>query len=445
MKPLILLSSLLVFLGCQKSINEQAQFDIPSAEAYLKKNMSSSTFRKLDFANAVIIPFKEDSLHLVKVPFTNDAMHFAVVRIEANDICTSGKVIKLTGSVNEQRAVFNGNIRRWSLDETLELDSDIENGVIRKFHPPAEPVATRSLKPDVVPDPYTTLPEVVVVAYISGGSGISYATWVSLLSLMGSGTGAGGAGSYGGNATGGYYSNISDGYSGGGGGSGTKTEPPIWVDAETANQNPSIDVSKYLSCFNNIPDNGASCSIELFTDIPVDTDPTVGFNWSTGFPGHVFLNIKKSNGNQSVSQNIGFYPVSAWKTTLTTAPIAGKFVDNSKHGFNASIKMDLSPAQLRIALEKMEYLSKFVKYDIDDYNCTDFALEVFNSARSSALNIQKMDIPGAMAPQGSNTPQGLYLTLQQMKQAGSPEASNIWVSQYQGLAGNSSGPCAAIN
>lgn len=93
----------------------------------------------------------------------------------------------------------------------------------------------------------------------------------------------------------------------------------------------------------------------------------------------------------------------------------------------------------------MEYLSKFVRYDIDDYNCTDFALEVFNSVRSSALDIQKMDIPGAMAPQGSNTPQGLYLTLQQMKQASGPEANNIWVSQYQGSAGSSSGPCTPIN
>lgn len=167
------------------------------------------------------------------------------------------------------------------------------------------------------------------------------------------------------------------------------------------------------------------------------------FNWQTGFPGHVFLNIRKSNGMESASQNIGFYPASAWKTTLTTAPIPGKFVDNGRHGFNASIKMDLSPAQLKIALEKMEYLAKFVRYDIDNYNCTDLALEVFNSVRPTDLEIQKMDIPGGMAPFGSNTPQGLSLTLDKMKQAGNSEAKNIWISPYQGLAGNSSGPCIA--
>ena len=445
MKRLILLSSLLVFIGCQKRLNEQTSFEIPSVQSYLKDRMVDVTFKNLDFAHAVIIPYEDDSFKLVKIPFANENSKFVLVRVEANDVCSSAKIIKLEGSVDEKPAVFNGDIKRWSLNETLELESGIENGIIRKFHPPAEVVAQRSVKPDVVPDNYTTLPEVVVVAYISGGSSISYATWVSLLSLMDSGTGAGGSGSSPGNPTGGYYSNMSDGYHGGGGGSGTRTDPPTWVDAETAYQNPAIDVGKYVSCFNDIPDNGASCSIELFTDIPVNTDPTVGFNWSTGFPGHVFLNVRKSNGSQSVSQNIGFYPQSAWKVTLTTAPISGKFVDNAGHGFNASIKMDLTPAQLRIALEKMEYLSNFVKYDLDNYNCADFALEVFNSVRSDALNIQKMDIPGAMAPQGCNTPQGLYLTLQQMKQAGSSEAQNIWVSQYQGIAGGSSGPCGSTN
>ena len=443
MKTLILFAILLVFIGCRKGLDEQADFENPAAHAYLKKNLSAATFQNLDFANAVTIPFSEDSLQLLRVPFLNDPLNFVLVRMESNNVCTSAKIIKLEGSIDEKVATFNGSIKRWSLNETLELESSIENGIITKFHPPAEVVAQRAVKPDVVPDNRTTLPEVVVVAYISGGSTISYATWVSLLSLMGSGTGAAGNGSSSGNRAGGYYSNMSDGYRSGGGGSKSKTDPPKWVDAENAYQNPSIDISKYISCFNNIPDNGASCSIELFTDIPVDTDPTIGFNWETGFPGHVFLNIKKSNGNQSVSQNVGFYPKAAWKTTTTTAPIPGRFVDNSRHGFNASIKMDLSPAQLKAALAKMEYLSKFVKYDIDDYNCTDFALEVFNSIRSNPLNIQKMDIPGTMSPKGSSTPQGLYLTLQQMKR-NSAEANNIWVSQHQGVAGSSSGPCTPI-
>jgi len=64
-------------------------------------------------------------------------------------------------------------------------------------------------------------------------------------------------------------------------------------------------------------------------------------------------------------QNIGFYPMIGWKTLLTTAPVEGKFVDNSEHEFNASLKMSLTPEDLKKTLDEMIYLSSVVKYDID--------------------------------------------------------------------------------
>jgi len=65
-------------------------------------------------------------------------------------------------------------------------------------------------------------------------------------------------------------------------------------------------------------------------------------------------------------------------------------------------------------------LSRFVQYDIDDYNCTDWALDVFNSTvkPSENLDIPRYDIPGGHAYRGSGTPQGVYLKLQEMKNAG---------------------------
>ena len=68
----------------------------------------------------------------------------------------------------------------------------------------------------------------------------------------------------------------------------------------------------------------------------------------------------------------------------------------------------------------MEYLARFAKYDIDQYNCTDWALEVFNHVRSplNQLVIPKFDVPYSDIPDGSSTPQGLYLKLQEMKKIG---------------------------
>src|SRR5690606_38714654 len=134
----------------------------------------------------------------------------------------------------------------------------------------------------------------------------------------------------------------------------------------------------------------------------------------------------KQNGQYSVTQNIGFYPASQLKTLLTTAPVDGVFEDNQHHEFNASLKMILSSEQFKLLISKMSDLRKRVKYDIDEYNCSDFALEVFNFARKGKeLELPKLDIPGAATNQGSNTPQGLYLKLKQMKDTNNSEASNV--------------------
>jgi hypothetical protein len=128
----------------------------------------------------------------------------------------------------------------------------------------------------------------------------------------------------------GYYSLIGgDGGGGQGGSGGGHNNDSTSYNPENENQinkdqailidfEPDADVSPvkiqdYLRCFSNVPDDGATCSIKLLTDIPVDPDPTKLFNWSIGSPGHAFLQIKKIKGNQSVMQNIGFYPRSVGK------------------------------------------------------------------------------------------------------------------------------------
>jgi hypothetical protein len=443
-------------LSCNKVLNKNNKpAFLDNVKASLKDSLSKNDYDALDFSKSLLSNVDTAKLHLLRIPFKGKSIKedFLVLRLDERAKIISGRIIKISESADNNLnagQTFNGNITISWLNRNLVVQSEIENGYITYFHKSSN---QRGL---VVPYEGHVLPEVVVVSYIVHESTISYSAWMNLLSLF--------SYSYsnqGGGNNSGFYSSMDFSYSGGGygGGSGSGSgggdrkdasellpdegfeQEIILVDFEPVEKRDAIDVTKYLKCFSNIPDSGSTCSIEILTDIPVDNDPDKFFNWNTGSPGHTFLQIKKSNGSQSVSQNIGFYPEQGWKTLLTTAPVKGKFVDNGWHEFNASLKRDISADQLKSVVTEIESLAKSVQYDIDDYNCTDFALQVFNSVPySTPLEIPKYNIPGGMAPNGTNTPQGLYQKLKNMRQAGQ-EYNNITIPGVKGFVSDSNGPC----
>jgi hypothetical protein len=266
--------------------------------------------------------------------------------------------------------------------------------------------------------------------YDGGGSwGNYYGSW---------GESSDGSTGGGGNPTGGGGGGTSNG-GGNGGGGGPTNDETILVDFENQDENTEIDIQKFINCFNAIPDAGATCSIEILADIPVDSDPNKIFNFDKNSPGHTFLNIRKGNGTQSVSQNIGFYPKSGLKTMLTNAPIDGKFVDNGTHEFNCGFTLNITTAQLNAAIMEM-LRTKDRKYDIDNYNCTDWAMDVFN-ATGANFEIPLYDIPGNYPSTGTRMPNGVYNKLKEMKAANGPQVPNISIDFAKAWAGNSSGPC----
>jgi hypothetical protein len=261
----------------------------------------------------------------------------------------------------------------------------------------------------VVPSAKTDGPPDVVNTYISTGSTGSIA--MNLASFLGGSSNFYSYADGGFGYSGGGYSGGSSSYGQTVGSTNNNTEViedyPIAIDFEPVEDEPAIEIEKYLTCFSNVPDEGATCSIDILTDIPIDENPDKLLNWQTRSPGHTFVQIRKSNGISSVMQNIGFYPVSGWKTMLTTAPIKGKFVDNSGHEFNAGPKRELTPEKLSRTLMHIRRLARYIKYDIDDYNCTDFALEVFNYTRpADPIEIPRYDLPGGTAPNGSTLLKG---------------------------------------
>jgi hypothetical protein len=403
--------------------------------------MSITDYDVLDFSKVIQSRINKDTSFL-RIPINGKSIKNEFVLLQTNDDgrINRGRKIFLSKAAlqsGSKSKSFNGTIIVENLKGELLVNSEIVNGFILDFH-----IRSSVYSPNSMADPYITLPEVVVVGYRSSGGGLSFGDLMSLQSLFG--------GNFGGWSN--YYSFIdaqtgdgggSGGGSGGGGsaGDGTSQDPPVLIDFEPQFDNPNIDIEKYLKCFDTVPDDGAASSITLYTDIPVDDNYTKFFNWEIGAPGHVFITITKQNGSQRISQNFGFYPVDRKKVGLTYAPEDGKLVDNEGHEFNASIKMNLSVSDLQITLNKIRSLISTVRYDLDDYNCTDFALDVFNVTRADKIQIAMDFIPNGNTNMGTSTPNSLYYRLHEMKAAGHSEANNITANIFKGWAGGSTGPC----
>lgn len=459
---------ILVFISCQKDLhypamrNNETNPYLTRVKNQLEQQIPSSIRNEVNYSKAALTRINNDSILLLRIPFTNKKFNsdFVLIETDKPGNIIKGKIITIKRMLNsDQPYRFDGSIKIRSLKGDTEILSGITNGYIDAFNISSYQSRSKSLSIHIIPDEqptYVTMPGIIIFGTSSGGS-ISYSDWYNL-QMMVSGSinsfysdlnsnpnayysmaGTANGGSFGGSS--GSTTNYANGNNYGNNPYGVYTEDPRLVDFES-NLLRVINLERYLKCFENIPDDGATCSIELFADVPVDSDPMVGFNTQTGSPGHTFLQLHKQNGQYSVTQNIGFYPASQLKTLLTTAPIEGVFADNQYHEFNASIKMSLAAEQFKSLISKTIDLGKRVKYDIDEYNCSDFALEVFNFARKgNELEIPRLDIPGAATSYGSNTPQGLYLKLKQMKNKDGPEASRITFPQVKGWVGSSKGSC----
>lgn len=456
MKHLILIPAIFLLLlsSCKKGILINSQIDyLGRVKETLKDSMNSEDFIKADFSRAFKTSIDSEKLILLRVPFFGKdfSTGFILIQTDISGNCLRGRIIELQGNVSESMN-YNGNIQILSLKANELVKSSIIDGYIEAFSPPKnkEPLQLEPVQPYI-----PQLPEVIVTGYIpSSGGGISFSTYVNLMSFFnnsgGSGSGGGGGSTYGDPTYGGWYAILPQGGGGPGGGLGgsggggsnlSETENAIYIDFEQQYIDPAIDILKYINCFNSIPDAGASCKITIFTDIPVNGDPTKFFDWKNGSPGHTFIQFQKVNGSQQVSQNMGFYPASGWKTAVSPAPIEGKFVDNHHHEFNASYEKTITPSQLQSGL--LEIMQRRnMRYDIDDNNCTDWAIAVFNAtlAGQEDLEIPLYNIPGGEAPYGTSTPQGLYNKLREMQNAGGPQAQGI-VIPIIGWVGASSGPC----
>ena len=422
-KIVITVLSIALLFACQKTDTLAPEQDtyITTIAKVLKDSLPVNDFATLDFINSQKTHVDSANVYLLRVPIVgkNIKNDFLIVKTDGNGKILKGTFITINRVIDpSSNATFNGTINYRSLTKNDVTTAAIINGHIKKL--PEN--TTLSNKVSVNKKAVQDLPEVIVYSSYSGG-GISYGDWYNLLAMLSDGGISGG---------GGYY--VPSGGGGGGGGGGS-TASAVKVDFETPENKAAIDPKKYIDCFGRVADAGATFTVSIATDIPVDNDPSKFFNWTDASPGHTYIELYKNGTGGLIQQNFGFYPNSAWKTA-GAGNVSSKIVDDAGHEYNARYSISVTAAQFQAALNAVQSNSTR-DYNIGNYNCTDFALSVFNAA-GGGLSIPKYAIPSFPNPGNSNTPQGVYNKLQDMSVAGTP---NIDANGNKAYGGTSHGAC----
>jgi len=449
MKQIYFFSLLAVIIfSCKKQVEQAGTLSnlplgyLANVKVYLKNNISADDYAAMDFSKQTLS--KQPGNWYLQIGFAGKkpTQDFILLKTDSLGNCSTGRIIHLEKDSNNPQ-VFNGKITLQNLNRGLITSSAITKGFIESLHPKmfltvsVNSEAGSPVQSNVVPVYYDELPEVVVVGYIpsaGGGPSLSdYLSFESLLGTGGSGGGSGSGGSIGTNPVFGIYAPI-----GGGNGSASSGSGGLTINYETSSSKPGINVAAYIKCFSAIPDAGAQYSISIFSDLPVNDDPSKFFDWFTGATGHVFLQFTKANSSQSITQFMGFTAQKPLQAIGGINLSAGKIVDNAGHKYNASLSVAVSAAEFAAAIARLQVLASS-NYDIVNFNCVDFALSVINSARGSyPLVINKNLVPDQTQPM--STPEGLYNLLSSMHRSGAPEAANINIGRVW-IAGSSHGPC----
>lgn len=224
-----------------------------------------------------------------------------------------------------------------------------------------------------------------------------------------------------------------------GGGGGDNSGEILEIELDSSANSPAVDIKKLFKCFDNVPDfPGTIYSMKLCADIPSNNNPNIPWVFQGLNPGHTFLVITKTNGNNSVTQAFGFYPVDGKANITSQSPVPSKIVDDKFHEINASISMpSIDPMSFNLIRTYAEDVFSKKEYDIINFNCSNFAIDLFNLARptNTQIVVQPYNAnvtPGIVPPAIwviNKSPQELFKELKRLNQTNPAEAPNIAIQQ----------------
>lgn len=414
---LVIAGSIVLLIGCKKSERLNTQ-DHEQLKAYVAAKEPSEIQRIIDWSKVEESAGPE---RLIRVGFKYDdfGSRFILFKVNATGFVEGAVEVQLNFSTQG----LNGMLYRRTIGQTARSEHVIVNGYLTddtelltgEYDGPTGP----PMLAKIIPDPRYNI-GTITMQY----NALYYVNIRQAYDALGKPsneyqlTGGERKNDYGGSGT--YTSSVT-GY--------PKT---IIVDSDLNYEaKPMVDVERMISCFSAVPDQGADCSITIFTDIPVNERADFLVNYKERYAGHCFLQLRKSNQGKMVKQHIGFYPNTSIKSMATTAPITGRLVNDEMHGYNASFEMKITFIQLSVILQEIRRCQvKGVRYDVDNYNCADFALQIFNLARSNdPLLPQKYQLPDApYNPHGTNLPHGVYRELAARKKTKPADRPQIAIS-----------------
>lgn len=186
----------------------------------------------------------------------------------------------------------------------------------------------------------------------------------------------------------------------------------------------SVNLKKKLDCFNTVPDNSnTTYTAKICADLPNDLNPNALLGPDR--VGHAFITLTKTNGGNTVTQTFGFYPEKGIKS------ISGVYVNSqieddgaTQHQYNASYSINLNQLGFERVINSAQTYSK-LKYNIKEFNCTDYALTIFNAGLDNNNQIFVPDwVAGSVTSSNyGTTPTGLYKKIKEMKDAGKSGAT----------------------
>ncbi len=135
------------------------------------------------------------------------------------------------------------------------------------------------------------------------------------------------------------------------------------------------DINDYIKCF----DKSKGAELTIYIDQPVngqpntwiDKDPSIG--GVDPEVGHTFISITQGG----ITRVLGFYPATGVKPKDSPQDVS-ILIDDSGHSFDVSITRTISPSELSILLHRVNNFRPI--YDLNNYNCTDFAVQCGNAA-----------------------------------------------------------------
>ncbi|MGN7784865.1 hypothetical protein ACTJIJ_10070 [Niabella sp. 22666] len=197
------------------------------------------------------------------------------------------------------------------------------------------------------------------------------------------------------------------------------------VELEPSSNSEVVNLEKLLNCLMNLAkDSNNIYKITLYSDIPANGLPELALapdedDLSNFNPGHTFIRLSIMQNGTNYEQYFGFYPKTSLKGS-SSIPTASVIKNDRDHEYNASITRTIDVSTFYQTVSKAIQWS-IKDYDLDDYNCTDYAVGLFNTNNPNPLIIDEKIILPFYMNQDATTPQGLYKTL--LKKSNNPAVS----------------------